>query len=62
MKKLLSIISNVSVHYHFKLDLQNMDPHTEGKRLIHGAKHRKCNQLQSLEPPVEYRSTRMIKY
>ena len=35
-----------------------MDQHTWGKGLIHSTKHRKDNQLQSLEPakPVEYPS------
>ena len=33
-----------------------MDQHTVGKWLIHGTKHHKANQLQSLEPPVEYPS------
>ena len=28
-----------------------MDQHTGGKWLIHGTKHRKDNQLQSLELP-----------
>ena len=37
--------------YHFKLDFQIMDQHTGGKCLIHGTKHRKDNQLQSLELP-----------
>ena len=38
-------------HYHFKLDFQNVDQHTGGKWLIHGTKHHKDNQLQSLELP-----------
>ena len=33
-----------------------MDQHTGGKWLIHGTKRRNDNQLQSLEPPVEYPS------
>ena len=33
-----------------------MDQHTGGKRLIHGTKRHKDNQLQSLELPVEYPS------
>ena len=40
--------SNLQTHYHFKLDFQNVDQHT-GKCLIHSAKHRKENHLQSLE-------------
>ena len=31
-----------------------MDQHTGGKWLIDGTKRRKNNQLQSMEPPVEY--------
>ena len=51
MKKLLSIMSNVQSHYHFKLDFQKMDQHTGGKWLIHATKHHKDNQLLSLELP-----------
>ena len=47
MIKLLSIMSNLQTHYHFKLDFQKLDQHTEG----HSTKHRKDNQLQSLELP-----------
>ena len=36
-------------YYHFNLDFQKVDQHTEGKCLIHGTKRRKYNQLQSLE-------------
>ena len=42
-------MSNLQSHYHFKLDFQKVDQHTEGAWLIHGTKHRKDNQLQSLE-------------
>ena len=35
----------------FKLDFQKVDQHTGGKWLIHGTKHRKDNQLLSLELP-----------
>ena len=45
MQKLFSIVSNLQTHYHFKLDFQKVDQHTEGKWLIHGAKHYKGNQL-----------------
>ena len=51
MKKLFSIMSNSQTHYHFKLDFQKMDQHTGGKQLIHGIKHHKKDQLQSLELP-----------
>ena len=32
-------MSNVQIHYHFKLDFQKVDQHTGGKWLIHGSKH-----------------------
>ena len=48
MKKLFSIMSNLQTHYHFKLDFQIVEQHTGGKWLIHGTKHHKDNQLQSL--------------
>ena len=38
-----------SADYHFKIDFENMDQRTGGKWLIHGIKHHKDNQLQSLE-------------
>ena len=41
-------MSNLQTYY-FKLDFQKVDQHTGGKWLIHGTKHRKDNQLQSLE-------------
>ena len=41
----------LQTHYHFKLDFQELDQRTGGKWLIHGTKHRKDNQLQSLELP-----------
>ena len=44
-----SIMSNLQTHYHFKLDFQKVDHHTRWKWLIHGTKHRKNNQLQSVE-------------
>ena len=53
-------MSNWQAYYHFKLDFQNVDQHTRGKWLIHGTKHHKDNQLQSLEPPVEYPSRECI--
>ena len=43
--------SNLQTYYHFELDFQKVDQHTEGKWLIHGTKRRKDNQLQSLELP-----------
>ena len=49
-EKFVLQMSNLKTHYHFKFDFQKMDQHTRGKWLIHGTKHRKDNQLQSLEP------------
>ena len=49
-------MSNLQTYYHFELDFQKVDQHTGGKWLIHGTKRHKNNQLQSLEPPVEYSS------
>ena len=43
MKKLFSIVSNLQIDYHFKLDFQKVDQHTAGKWLIHGTKHHKDN-------------------
>ena len=51
MKRLFSIVSNLQTHYHFKLDFQKVYQHTRGKWLIHGTKHSKDSQLQSLEFP-----------
>ena len=39
----------LQAYYHFKLDLQKVDQHTAGWWLIHGTKHRKDYQLESLE-------------
>ena len=44
-------MSNLSTHYHFKLDCQKVDQHPGGKWLIYGSKRRKDNQLQSMELP-----------
>ena len=44
-------MSNLQTYYHFKLDFQQMEQHTGGNRFIHGTKHHKDNQLQSLELP-----------
>ena len=52
MGKLFSIMSNLQTHFHFHIDFQKVDQHTWGTWLIHGSKHRKDNQLQSLEIPV----------
>ena len=54
MKRVFSIMSNLQTHYHYKLDFQKVDQHTEGKLLIHGTKHHKDNQSQTRNSPVEY--------
>ena len=38
-------------HYRFKQDIPKMDQHAGGEWLIHGTKHCKANQLESLELP-----------
>ena len=52
MRKLLFIVSNLQIHYHFKLYFQTVDQHTGGKWLIHGTKHHKNNQLHNSNSPV----------
>ena len=49
MKMLFSIMSILQTHYHFKLDFQKVKQHTGSKWLIHGTKHCRDNQLQSME-------------
>ena len=44
-------MSNLQTYYRFQLDFQEVDQHTGGRWLIHGAKRSKDNQLQSLELP-----------
>ena len=44
MKNLFSIMSHLKTHYRFKLNFQKVDQNT-------GTKHRKVNQLQSLQLP-----------
>ena len=44
-------MSNLQTYYHFKLDFQKVDQHTEGMWSIQGTKRHKHNQLQSLEFP-----------
>ena len=55
MKNVFSIVvyimSKLQNRYHFQLNFQNVDQHTGGKWLIHGTKHHKDNQLQSLKFP-----------
>ena len=52
-KTLFFLIANLQTYYHFQLDFQKVDQHTGDKWLIHGTKHRKDNQLQSLELPCK---------
>ena len=42
-------MSNLQTYSRFKLDFQKVDQHTGGNWLIHDAKRRKDNQLQSLK-------------
>ena len=51
MNKLFFVMLNLQTHYLFKVDFQKLNQHTGRKCLIHGTKHRKNNQLQSLELP-----------
>ena len=44
-------MSNLETYNGFKFNFQKVDQHTGGKWLIHRTKHRKDNQLQSLELP-----------
>ena len=48
---MFTIMSILQIRYHFKLDFQEVDQGTGGKWLIHGTKHRRDNQLQSLGLP-----------
>ena len=52
MKKFFSIMSNLQTYFHFKQDFQKVDQHTRDQWLICDTKHRKDNQLQSLELQV----------
>ena len=45
-------MSTLQNYYYLKLDFRKVDQHKGGKRLIHSIKHRKDNQLQSLQLPV----------
>ena len=42
-------MSNLQTYYYFKLDVQKVEQRAWGKWLIHGTKHHKDNQLESLE-------------
>ena len=50
-EKIFPIMSTLQNYYYLKLDFQKVDQHTGGKWLIHSIKHRKDNQLQSLQLP-----------
>ena len=49
-------MSNLQPNWCLKIDFQKVDQHAWGKWLIHDAKRRKDNQLQSLKLPAEYPS------
>ena len=51
MKRFISHMPNLKTRYHFKLEFQKVDDHTGGKRLIHGTKYHKDNQVLSQELP-----------
>ena len=36
-------MSDLQIHYHFKLEFQKVDQQTEGNWLTHGTKHLKDN-------------------
>ena len=40
---MLCVMTNLQTHYHFQLDLKQVDQHIGGKWLIHGTKHHKDN-------------------
>ena len=42
---------HIQTYFNFKLDVQKVIQHTEGKWLIHSTRRRKDNQSQSLELP-----------
>ena len=42
-------MSSLQNHYHYKLDFQKLDQHTEGKWIIYSTKHHRDIQFQSLE-------------
>ena len=44
---------NVKLIDHLNFNNAKLDHHTGGKWLIHGTKHRKDNQLQSLKHPCK---------
>ena len=50
-ENILSSISNLQPNWCLKIDFQKVDQHARGKWLIHDAKRRKDNQLQSLKLP-----------
>ena len=42
-------MSNLQIHYHFKLDFQKVDQHSGVQWLTLGTKRHRDNELQSLE-------------
>ena len=50
MKKLISIMSNLQTHYHFKLDLKKVDLHTSAVRQLVNPQHQ-TPQGQSVAKP-----------
>ena len=66
MRKRIKTLKRGVIHYVkltnqllLKTNFQQLDQHTESKLLIHGTKHRKDNQLQSLELPCRISKLRL---
>ena len=49
-------MSNLQTYYHFKLDFQKVDQHTEGKWLIHGTNVARTISCKAWISPAEYPS------
>ena len=55
-RKTFSAMSNLHTDCCLKLDFEKLDQNRRSNCLIFGTKHRKDDQLQSLERPIEYHS------
>ena len=55
-RKTFSAMSNLHTDCCLKLDFEKLDQNRRSNCLIFGTKHRKDDQLQSLEHPIEYHS------
>ena len=52
---------HLQIHYHFKLDFQELNQYTWGKWLIYGTKHRKLNENKILSYCEALRFKNIIK-